>query len=45
MLSPVARTGYLVYPIDLLTWAFLLRTSPTATVALPLPHAPEALAA
>ena len=45
MLSPVARAGYLVYPIDLLAWAFLLRTPQPATAALPLTHAPEALAA
>jgi hypothetical protein len=25
VLAPVARAGYLVYPIDLLAWAFLLR--------------------
>jgi hypothetical protein len=31
VLSPVARAGYLVYPLDLFAWAVLLRRSQTAT--------------
>ena len=45
MLSPVARTGYLVYPIDLLAWAFLLRPPQATPAALPLTRTDEALAA
>jgi MFS family permease len=45
MLSPVARTGYLVYPIDLLAWAFLLRPPQASPAALPLPRTGEAIAA
>jgi hypothetical protein len=45
LLSPVSRTGYLVYPIDLLAWALLLRPPQASPAALPLPRTGEALAA
>jgi hypothetical protein len=45
MLSPVARAGYLVYPLDLLAWALLLRPPQTSPATLPLPRTTEALAA
>jgi hypothetical protein len=45
MLSPVARAGYLTYPIDLLAWAFLLRPPQASAAALPLPQTSEAIAA
>ena len=35
VLSPVARSGYFVYPLDLLVWAFLLRPAFPRTEALP----------
>jgi hypothetical protein len=45
VLAPVARLGYLLYPIDLLVWAALLRpTEAAAPAALRVP-VPEALAA
>jgi hypothetical protein len=41
-LAPVARSGYLVYPIDLLAWAALFRrTSQSATLHV---HTSEAVA-
>jgi hypothetical protein len=41
-LAPVARSGYLVYPLDLLAWAVLLRrAAPSATLQL---HPSEAVA-
>jgi glycosyl transferase family 87 len=45
MLSPVARAGYFVYPIDLLAWAFLLRPPQVSPAAVPVPRTAEALAA
>jgi hypothetical protein len=34
VLSPVARAGYLVYPLDLFAWAVLLRRKQTAPMAV-----------
>ncbi len=45
MLSPVARAGYLVYPIDLLAWAFLLRPPEASPAVVSVPRTSEALAA
>ena len=41
-LAPVARAGYLVYPLDLFAWALLLRRR--APITVPVPQGREALA-